>query len=61
MKNQPLFPPGILFSVAPENFFALHQIDENSLREFDWVENRPYLTDFPFVQVVFNYLKRLRK
>ena len=61
MKNQPYFPYGLLFSVAPENFFSLYQIDETSYGEFVWGTSKSHLTGLHSVQVVFNYLKTLRE
>jgi len=60
MKNQQSFSHGLLYSVAPENFSALHLLDEERHGEFDWVANESLCAEGSFVNAVLNLLKTIR-
>lgn len=38
MEHPQTFSPGLLYSVAPEDFSELHLQDENNIDEFEWEE-----------------------
>jgi hypothetical protein len=58
MKNQQSFSHGLLYSVAPENFPALHLHDKDGLDEFDWQAYESQLAGNTFAQDVLDFLKR---
>ena len=58
MKNQQSFSPGLLYSVAPENFSALHLHDEDGHDEFDWGVYESQLAGDSFMQVFLDFLKK---
>jgi len=56
MKEQPSFSHGLLYSVAPENFSALH-LNDDELNGLDWA-NESKLAEDSYVQIVLGFLKR---
>lgn len=57
MEQQQTFSPGLLYSVAPENFSELHLQDETRVDEFDWDEYESQFAEDSFGQVVLSFLK----
>lgn len=57
MKNQQSFSHGLLYSVAPENFSALHLKDEDGHGEFDWLANEFPRDRSSFAQAILDLLK----
>lgn len=57
MEKQQAFSHGLLYSVAPESFSALHLNDENKLDTFDWEAYESQLAGDSFVQVILDWLK----
>jgi hypothetical protein len=51
------FAPGLLYTVAPENFSDLHLSEEAKHDEFDWEEYESELAGESFAQIVFSFLK----
>jgi hypothetical protein len=58
MKKQQSFSHGLLYSVSPENFSALHLNDKDRLDEFDWQAYESQLAGNSLVQNVLDFLKR---
>ncbi len=52
MEQQQQFSPGLLYSVAPENFSELHLHDEARVDGFEWEDE-----ESPFVQAILSFLK----
>lgn len=44
MEHHQSFSPGLLYSVAPENFSELHLQDEEKVDAFEWEEHESALT-----------------
>jgi hypothetical protein len=58
MKNQQSYSHGLLYSVAPDNFSALHLHDEEAKKdEFDWEAYESEIAGDTLVQIVLNFLK----
>lgn len=57
MEQQQTFSPGLLYSVAPENFSELHLQDETRLDEFDWDEHESQFAEDSVGKVVLSFLK----
>jgi hypothetical protein len=57
MEHQQSFSPGLLYSVAPEDFPQLHLNDESHLDELDWDENRTQAGDGTYIGAVLAFLK----
>jgi hypothetical protein len=57
MEHQQSFSPGLLYSVAPEDFPQLHLNDESNLDEIDWDENRTQAGDETYTDVILTFLK----
>lgn len=57
MEKQQSFSHGLLYSVAPESFSALHLNDESKLDTFDWEAYESQLAGDSFAQVFLNWLK----
>jgi hypothetical protein len=57
MEHHQSFSPGLLYSVAPEDFRQLHLNDESNLDELDWNENRTQAGDQTYAEAVFAFLK----
>ena len=57
MEHQQSFSPGLLYSVAPEDFPQLHLNDESSPDELDWDENRTQADEPTYTEAVFTFLK----
>jgi len=56
MEQQQLFSPGLLYSVAPENFSELHLHDEAKEDAFEWEEREPATRSF--AQAVLSFFKK---
>ena len=57
MEHHQSFSPGLLYSVAPEDFPQLHLNDESRLDDLDWDENRTQSGDVSFSKNVLAFLK----
>lgn len=57
MEQQQSFSPGLLYSVAPENFAALHLDGEEGHDEFGWDEHEARREGDSFTQVILSLLK----
>ncbi|HEX5338637.1 MAG TPA: hypothetical protein VFW53_09385 [Gallionella sp.] len=57
MEQQQQFSPGLLYSVAPENFSELHLQDEARVDGFEWDEDESPFANSPFAQAVLSFLK----
>jgi len=57
MEHHQSFSPGLLYSVAPEDFPQLHLNDESRLDDLDWDENRTQSGDVSFSKNVLTFLK----
>ena len=57
MEQQQSFSPGLLYSVAPENFSQLHLQDEASVDAFDWEEEDAACAGDSFSQSIISFLK----
>lgn len=58
MEKQQSFSHGLLYSVAPENFSALHLHEKDRLDEFDWQAYESQLVGDSFAQSILGLLKR---
>jgi hypothetical protein len=57
MEQQQTFSPGLLYSVAPENFCKLHLHDEADADGFDWDAYESRYAGDSFTQIVLSFLK----
>lgn len=57
MEHPQSFPPGLLYSVAPEDFPQLHLNDDSNLDELDWDEHRTQAGDETYTGAVLTFLK----
>lgn len=57
MEQQQSFSHGLLYSVAPENFSALHLRNEDKLDGFDWDEHESQLEGESFAHALYSILK----
>lgn len=57
MEQQQSFSPGLLYSIAPENFAQLHLDDEAGHDDFDWEEHEAQYAGDSFAHIVFSFLK----
>ena len=56
MEKQQSFSHGLLYSVAPENIYSLHLLEEDDKRGFDW-DNESLHKDAPLMHVALDFLK----
>lgn len=56
MEQQQLFSPGLLYSVAPENFSELHLHDEVKEDAFEWEEHESAICSL--MQTVLSFFKK---
>ena len=59
MKNQPTFSHGLLYSVAPDSFSALHLHDEDEKGKdtFDWEAYETQFKEESILKVILYFLK----
>jgi hypothetical protein len=57
MEHPQSFSPGLLYSVAPEDFAQLHLNDESRLDDLDWDEGRSRSGDESYAKTVLAFLK----
>jgi hypothetical protein len=57
MEQQQAFSPGLLYSVAPENFSELHLAGEAGHDEFDWEEYEAQRAGDSLTQIALSFLK----
>ena len=57
MEPQHSFSPGLLYSVAPENFSQLHLQEEARGDEFERNEGVPQFEDDSFSQSILSFLR----
>lgn len=57
MKNHQSFSPGLLYTVAPENFSTLHLRDKDEMSKFGWKAYVSQLEEDSFLKVVLDSLK----
>lgn len=57
MEQQQSFSPGLLYSVAPENFSQLHLQDEARADEFEWDEYDSQFASGSFSRAILSFLK----
>ena len=57
MEQQQFISPGLLYSIAPENFSELHLNDESQVDTFDWTAHESELTGDSFARAVFSFLR----
>ena len=56
MESHQSFSPGLLYSVAPQNFSQLHLHDDSELDDFNWEEYEAQFGEASFTQVVVSFL-----
>ena len=57
MEQQQSFSPGLLYSIAPENFAQLHLHDDAAQDGFDWDEYESQMEGVSFAQSILALLK----
>ncbi len=57
MNNQQTYSHGLLYSVAPDQFSALHLNAEEKNDEFDWGAYEAELKGESLVEVVLSFMK----
>jgi hypothetical protein len=57
MEHHQSFSPGLLYSVAPEDFSQLHLNDEPYQDKLDWNETRTQAGAQTYAETVFVFLK----
>ncbi|MDX8400741.1 MAG: hypothetical protein R8K20_10920 [Gallionellaceae bacterium] len=57
MEQLQSFSPGLLYSIAPENFSQLHLDEDAAIDEFDWDEHEAERVGDSFAKIIYSFLK----
>jgi len=57
MEQLQSFSPGLLYSIAPENFSQLHLDEDATTDEFDWDEHEVQREGGSFAKIIYSFLK----
>jgi len=57
MEQLQSFSPGLLYSIAPENFSQLHLDEEAGVDDFDWDGHEAERAGDSFTKIIYSFLK----